>query len=133
MTTSSPRPATTFRVLVRPAGDSHWTLLGSTVTSRTQDEAKRQAARQLEDDPTYRAYIVGDGLDVAVTSARSFKPVRVSVQPQPSKMTVRTLDDATYQSRAHGESAMRLLLVAEQAEVVEVHRDLIGVRLAVPV
>jgi hypothetical protein len=90
MSDNAKRPPTTFRVFVRPKGTEPWTLLDLTETGRTQDEAKRKAARLLEDDPTYRPYILGDGLELFVAAARSIKPALVKVQPQPSKVK---LDD----------------------------------------
>jgi hypothetical protein len=84
-----PRPETTFRVFVRPRGGDVWTLLDQTVDGRTQDEGKKRAARMLNDIPEYAAQIQGDGLELAVTSARSFKPAVIKVEPQPAKVVIR--------------------------------------------
>ena len=85
---AKPRPETTFVVLVRPKGTEPWNLIESRVTAKTQDDAKRQAARLLGEDEEYGAAIQGDGLEIAVTSARSFKPVLVKVEPQPAKVVI---------------------------------------------
>lgn len=84
-----PRPETTFRVFVRPKGAEDWHTLDETVSGRTQEEAKKKAARLLNDIEEYSAMIQGDGLELAVTSARSFKPVLVKVEPQPAKVVLR--------------------------------------------
>lgn len=85
-----PRPITTFRVFVRPAGGVEWTALSETVDGRTQDEAKKVAARLLgAEGSEYAEHIQGAGLEIAVTSARSFKPVLVKVEPQPAKVVIR--------------------------------------------
>lgn len=84
------RPATSFRVFVRPAGGDEWKALDKPVTGRTQDEAKKIAARELgADGSEYAANIQGDGLEIAVCAARSFKPVLVKVEPQPAKVVIR--------------------------------------------
>lgn len=85
----TPRPETTFVVFVRAKGDELWALDSEKVTAKTQDEAKRAAARGLGEQEQYAALIQGDGLEIAVTSARSFKPVLVKVEPQPSKVVIR--------------------------------------------
>lgn len=84
-----PRPETTFRVFVRAAGATEWTTLDQTVVGRTQEEAKKKAARVLNDIEQYAEQIRGQGLELAVTSARSFKPVLVKVEPQPAKVVLR--------------------------------------------
>lgn len=84
-----PRPETNFRVFVRAAGADQWTTLEQTVAGRTQEEAKKKAARVLNDIEEYAAQIQGAGLELAVTSARSFKPVMVKVEPQPAKVVLR--------------------------------------------
>lgn len=83
------RPVTTFRVFVRAKGEDTWEVLDQTVDGRTQEEAKKHAARMLNDIEQYAALIQGDGLELAVTSARSFKPVLVKVEPQPAKVVLR--------------------------------------------
>lgn len=85
----APRPETTFVVLTRAAGSEAWTTLDEHFVGRTQDEAKRKAARALSESAEYGPIIQGDGLEIAVTSARSFKPVLVKVEPQPAKVVVR--------------------------------------------
>lgn len=85
----APRPETTFRVFVRPKGEEPWLTLAETVDGRTQDEGKKRAARMLSEVPEYAAMIQGDGLEVAVTSARSFKPQLIKVEPQPAKVVIR--------------------------------------------
>lgn len=84
-----PRPETVFRVLVRSAGAEAWIVLDDTVSGRTQEEGKKKAARMLSDIEEYAAQIQGNGLELAVTSARSFKPVLVKVEPQPAKVVLR--------------------------------------------
>lgn len=86
---AAPRPVTTFRVLVRPVGGVEWTLIDATVDGRTQDEGKKAASRLLAEDGTYGPLIQGEGIEIAVTSARSFKPVTVKVEPQPAKVVIR--------------------------------------------
>lgn len=86
---TAPRPETTFVVFTRAKGDETWSILGEQYVGRTQDEAKRKAARALSDSDEYGPIIQGDGLEIAVTSARSFKPVLVKVEPQPAKVVVR--------------------------------------------
>lgn len=85
------RPLTVFVALVRPKGEDEWTLLDERFEGRTQDEAKKVIARTLsadESDGGYGEVINGDGLEIAVTSARSFKPVLVKTQPQPAKVVI---------------------------------------------
>jgi hypothetical protein len=82
------RRATTFRILVRAHGTDEWTMLAREVAGRTQDEAKRRAATMLDADATYSALIRGDGLELALTASRSWKPQTVKVEPQPSKITL---------------------------------------------
>ncbi len=84
-----PRSATTFVVFVRPKGEVQWTLLEKTYDGKTQDEGKRNAARGLGEDEHYASFIQNDGLEIAVTSARSFKPVLVKVEPQPAKVVIK--------------------------------------------
>jgi hypothetical protein len=84
-----PRPETVFRVFVRSVGEEAWLALDQTVSGRTQEEAKKKAARMLNDIEEYAAQIQGNGLELAVTSARSFKPVVVKVEPQPAKVVLR--------------------------------------------
>ena len=67
----TPRPETTFVVFTRAKGDVSWSILGEQYVGRTQDEAKRKAARALSDSEEYGPIINGDGLEIAVTSARS--------------------------------------------------------------
>lgn len=86
---AAPRPETEFRVFVRAAGGTEWATLDQTVSGRTQEEAKKKAARVLNDIEEYAAQIQGSGLELAVTSARSFKPVLVKVEPQPAKVVLR--------------------------------------------
>lgn len=88
--TEKPRPETTFVVLTRTKGEVAWNVLDTKYVGRTQDEAKRKAARALSEHPDYAPSIQGDGLEIAVTSARSFKPVLVKVEPQPAKVVVRS-------------------------------------------
>lgn len=85
-----PRPETTFVVFTRTKGETAWNIIPKTYVGRTQDEAKRKAARALSEDADYAPAIQGDGLEIAVTSARSFKPVLVKVEPQPAKVVVRS-------------------------------------------
>lgn len=85
----APRPETAFRVFVRPKGEAAWVTLDATVSGRTQDEGKKRAARDLNEIPEYAAMIQGDGLELAVTSARSFKPQLIKVEPQPAKVVIR--------------------------------------------
>lgn len=85
----APRTETDFRVFVRPKGAESWTTLDDTVSGRTQDEAKKKAARVLNDIEEYALLIQGDGIELAVTAARSFKPVLVRVEPQPAKVVLR--------------------------------------------
>lgn len=85
----APRAETDFRVFVRPKGEATWTTLDETVSGRTQDEAKKKAARVLNDIEEYALLIQGDGIELAVTAARSFKPVLVRVEPQPAKVVLR--------------------------------------------
>lgn len=85
-----PRPETIFVVLTRTKGETLWSVLPTKFVGRTQDEAKRKAARALSEDSEYAPAIQGDGLEIAVTSARSFKPVLVKVEPQPAKVVVRS-------------------------------------------
>jgi hypothetical protein len=87
-TDAKPRPETTFVVLVRAKGETPWNLIQERVTAKTQDDAKKQAARLLGEQEQYRALIEGEGLEIAVTSARSFKPVLVKVEPQPAKVVI---------------------------------------------
>lgn len=85
------RPLTVFVALVRPKGTEAWTLLEETFQGRTQDEAKKVIARALSADESeggYAEVINADGLEIAVTSARSFKPVLVKTQPQPAKVVI---------------------------------------------
>lgn len=86
-----PRPETVFRVLVRSVGAESWLVLpeDQNVTGRTQEEGKKKAARMLSDIEEYAEQIQGNGLELAVTSARSFKPVVVKVEPQPAKVVLR--------------------------------------------
>lgn len=84
-----PRPETEFVALVRPAGQEAWQQLPQTYTGKTQVDAKREVARALNDVPEWAAHIQGDGLEIVVTSARSFKPVVVKVEPQPAKVVIR--------------------------------------------
>lgn len=83
------RPSTEFVALVRPKGAEGWEILDATYTARTQDEAKKIVARALNEVEEYAAHIQGEGLEIAVTSARSFKPVLVKVEPQPAKVVIR--------------------------------------------
>lgn len=83
------RSETEFRVFIRPRGEEAWLTLGKTVSGRTQDEGKKRAARALNEVPEYAAMIQGDGLELAVTSARSFKPQLIKVEPQPAKVVIR--------------------------------------------
>lgn len=84
-----PRPETEFVALVRPVGTETYQLLPQNFAGKTQDDAKRQVARALNEVPEWSAHIQGDGLEIAVTSARSFKPVVVKVEPQPAKVVIR--------------------------------------------
>lgn len=84
-----PRPETEFVALVRPAGTEPWQHLPSTFTGKTQTDAKRDVARALAEVPEWQEHINGEGLEIVVTSARSFKPVLVKVEPQPPKVTIR--------------------------------------------
>lgn len=84
-----PRPETTFRIFTRPKGETLWQLHDATVDGRTQDEGKKRAARMLGEDSEYQALIEGDGIELAVCSARSFKPQLVKVEPQPAKVVIR--------------------------------------------
>ena len=83
------RPITEFVALVRPHAEESWLVLDQHYSARTQDECKKLVARSLNDEPEYAAHIQGDGLEIAVTSARSFKPVLVKVEPQPAKVVIR--------------------------------------------
>jgi hypothetical protein len=83
------RPETEFVALIRPRGQENWQLIPSRYTGKNQDDAKRQVARALAEIDEWRAHIEGDGLEIAVTSARSFKPVLVKVEPQPAKVVIR--------------------------------------------
>lgn len=84
-----PRSVTSFVVFTRNAGDTVWGTLPAPVSGRTQDEAKRNAARTLSADPAYADQINGDGLELAVAPARSFRPVVIKVEPQPAKVVLR--------------------------------------------
>lgn len=86
---STSRKPTEFRVFVRPKDQDVWTVLDQTVAGRTQEEAKKKAARLLNGLDVYADEIRGEGLELAVTSARSFKPVLVKVEPQPAKVVLR--------------------------------------------
>lgn len=83
------RPITEFVALVRPKGETAWSILSERHSARTQDECKKLVARSLNDQPEYAQHIQGEGLEIAVTSARSFKPVLVKVEPQPAKVVIR--------------------------------------------
>lgn len=85
----SPRQETVFRVFSRAKGETLWLLHDETVTGRTQDEGKKRAATMLGENPEYAEIIQADGLELAVTSARSFKPQLVKVEPQPAKVVIR--------------------------------------------
>jgi hypothetical protein len=85
----TPRQETVFRVLSRAKGEELWRVHDDTVTGRTQDEGKKRAAVMLGEREEYAAVIQGDGLELAVTSARSFKPQLVKVEPQPAKVVIR--------------------------------------------
>ncbi len=85
----TPRQETVFRILSRAKGEELWRVHDETVTGRTQDEGKKRAALLLGKRDEYRALIEGDGLELAVTSARSFKPQLVKVEPQPAKVVIR--------------------------------------------
>lgn len=85
----TPRPETEFVALVRPVGAEAYQLLPQKYTGKTQDDAKRQVARALAEVPEWAEHIQGSGLEIAVTSARSFKPVVVKVEPQPAKVVIR--------------------------------------------
>jgi hypothetical protein len=76
-TSFSLRDDTVFRALVKKAGDEEaWTLLSWTVAGRTQDEGKHRAADRLDTDPAYSALIRGEGMEIAVTASRAWKPQR---------------------------------------------------------
>lgn len=83
------RAETEFVAFVRPSGQDAWQLLDQHFQGKTQDDAKRQVARALSEVPEWSAHIQGSGLEIAVTSARSFKPVIVKVEPQPAKVVIR--------------------------------------------
>lgn len=83
------RQETVFRIFSRAKGETLWNLHDETVTGRTQDEGKKRAAQSLGERDEYAAVIQGDGLELAVTSARSFKPQLVRVEPQPAKVVIR--------------------------------------------
>lgn len=83
------RPVTEFVALVRPTGADGWEILDERYSARTQDEAKKLVARGLNEVEEYANHIQGEGLEIAVTSARSFKPVLVKVEPQPAKVVIR--------------------------------------------
>lgn len=86
---AKPRQETTFRIFSRAKGEELWRVHDETVDGRTQDEGKKRAAVKLGEQDAYRALIEGDGLELAVTSARSFKPQLVKVEPQPAKVVIR--------------------------------------------
>jgi hypothetical protein len=83
------RPETEFVALVRPAGTEAWQHLPQTFQGKTQTDAKKEVARALSEVEEWASHIQGAGLEIVVTSARSFKPVLVKVEPQPAKVVIR--------------------------------------------
>lgn len=85
---TEPRKASKFNILVRTKDEPTWTLLPKQYEAVTQDDAKRDAARELAADGSdYQAVILGDGLQLVASTARGWKPIVVKVEPQPPKLT----------------------------------------------